>query len=401
MPQLHSATSLAWRIAFFYSAIFIVLGVSLPYFPLWLKSQGLTAFEIGLVTSVPLFIRIVATPMIGVAADRAQSVRQIVLLTATAALVAGIALAVGDGVWFILVFFTLFQVASMAMMPLAEVAAMQAVRERGVDYGRMRLWGSVAFIAANVVGGLAIAAYGNSTILTIVIIGSALALTAGFWLPGRSGEVTPRKALTWQDGRAALARHGLLVVMLAGGVTQASHAVYYAFSAIHWQAQGIDGRWFGILWAVGVVAEVVLFAYAGRVLKRIGAIWMIGIGAAGGVVRWGLMAADPSFGMLIVLQLLHGLTFGATHLGTVHAIQERVAPDQAASAQALHSALSSGILMGLSTMLAGSLYGNFQGVSFLALMAMSGVGLALVGWLAVRPGPAADQPHSSGEGGAR
>ena len=90
------------------------------------------------------------------------------------------------------------------------------------------------------------------------------------------------------------------------------------------------------------------------------------------------MAADPSFAVLLVLQLLHGLTFGATHLGTVHAIQERVGADQAASAQALHSALSSGVLMGLTMMLAGSLYGNFQGLSYLAMMALSIAGLGLV-----------------------
>jgi PPP family 3-phenylpropionic acid transporter len=177
----------------------------------------------------------------------------------------------------------------------------------------------------------------------------------------------------------------LLLIMLAGGIVQASHAVYYAFSAIHWQAQGIDGRWFGILWGVGVVAEVVLFAYAGRALARVGAVTMIGIGAAGGILRWGLMATDPSFAVLLGLQLLHGLTFGATHLGTVHAIQERVGADRAASAQALHSALSSGVLMGLTMMLAGSLYGAFQGVSYLGMMVLSVVGLALILWVAYRP----------------
>ena len=191
--------------------------------------------------------------------------------------------------------------------------------------------------------------------------------------------------MSWRDVKEALGHRGLLLIMLAGGIIQASHAVYYAFSAIHWQAQGIDGRWFGILWGVGVVAEVVLFAYAGRALARVGAVTMIGIGAAGGILRWGLMAIDPSFGVLLGLQLLHGLTFGATHLGTVHAIQERVGADRAASAQALHSALSSGVLMGLTMLLAGSLYGAFQGVSYLGMMVLSVVGLVLTLWVAYRP----------------
>jgi PPP family 3-phenylpropionic acid transporter len=245
----------------------------------------------------------------------------------------------------------------------------------------MRLWGSIAFIGANVGGGVLIAEAGNAIIMPVLIAGSLLALVAGWFLPRRGGQAKPAARFNFADAGAMLAKRGLLVVMLAGGVIQASHAVYYAFSAIHWQSQGIDGRWFGILWGIGVVAEVALFAYAGRLLQRIGAVWMIGIGAAGGVVRWALMAADPSFAMLLGLQLLHGLTFGATHLGTVHAIQQRVGSDQAASAQALHSALSSGILMGLTTMLAGSLYGSMQGLSYLAMMGLSLFGLGLVWWM--------------------
>ena len=123
-----------------------------------------------------------------------------------------------------------------------------------------------------------------------------------------------------------------------------------------------------------MVAEVVLFAYAGQVLKRVGAVAMIAIGALGSIVRWGLMATDPSFAVLVVLQLLHGLTFGATHLGVVHAIQARVGPDQAASAQSLHSALSSGVMMGGAMALAGVLYAPLGGLSYLVMM-----GLAVIG----------------------
>lgn len=387
MSAEYTSRSVALRIALFYSAIFVVLGVSLPYFPLWLEWQGLTAFEIGIVTSVPLFIRIAATPMIGFAADQARSVRRIVIIAAFAGLGSACLLMASSGVWMILVLFTMFQIASLALMPLAEVAAMQGVREKDLDYGRMRLWGSVAFIAANVGGGLVIATSGNGIIVPLLIGGSVLSLIAGWYLPdGQRSEAQRAGQMSWHDARQALAHRGLFMVMLAGGIIQASHAVYYAFSAIHWQAQGIDGRWFGILWGIGVVAEVVLFAYAGRILARIGAIAMIVIGAAGGIVRWGLMALDPSFGVLIGLQLLHGLTFGATHLGTVHAIQERVGADRAASAQALHSALSSGVLMGLTTVLAGRLYGSFEGVSYLAMALLSALGLALSLWVAAQNG---------------
>jgi PPP family 3-phenylpropionic acid transporter len=191
--------------------------------------------------------------------------------------------------------------------------------------------------------------------------------------PGQSDRDRSEKPSIGADARELL-RLDLLLIVGASGFIQAAHAVYYAFSAIHWQALGLPETSFGLLWGIGVVAEVVLFAYAGPVLKRVGALKMIAIGAVGSVVRWGLMATDPSFALLVILQLLHGLTFGATHLGVVHAIQERVGADQAASAQSLHSALSSGVMMGLAMALAGALYAPLGRLSYLAMVALAVVG---------------------------
>jgi len=380
--SLFSASSpagIAARIAFFYVAIFLILGISLPYFPLWLKAQGLSAVEIGLVTSVPLFIRIATTPMIGIAADRSGSVKGVVLAGAGVAMLSALALMGVEGLWPILVLFSVFQIASLALMPLAEVVAMREVRQHGLDYGRMRLWGSLAFIAANLGGGLALAGYGAHSILVLIIAASLVTLLAGAGLPGGGGARRETgKGISLKAMMVQLARADLLLIMAASGLIQAAHAVYYAFSAIHWQALGLPETTFGVLWSIGVIAEVVLFAYAGRALKRIGALNMIAIGAAGSLVRWGAMASDPSFGLLVVLQLLHGLTFGATHLGVVHAIQERVRPDQAASAQSLHSALSSGIMMGGAMALAGAIYGPLGGLSYLVMVVLAAGGGALV-----------------------
>ena len=222
------------------------------------------------------------------------------------------------------------------------------------------------------------AGYGAHSILALIIAGSFVTLLAGAGLPGggarqESGSRVSLKAMIVQ-----IWRPDLLLIMAASGFIQAAHAVYYAFSAIHWQALGLAETFFGVLWGIGVIAEVVLFAYAGQALKRIGALNMIAIGAAASLVRWGAMASDPSFGVLVALQLLHGLTFGATHLGVVHAIQERVRPDQAASAQSLHSALSSGIMMGFAMALAGALYAPLGGLSYLVMVVLAAAGGALV-----------------------
>jgi PPP family 3-phenylpropionic acid transporter len=87
------------------------------------------------------------------------------------------------------------------------------------------------------------------------------------------------------------------------------------------------------------------------------------------------MANDPGLGALIGLQLLHGLTFGATHLGGVHLVSRLVRPDRAATAQALHATVTSGIGMGGAVLIAGQLYGPFAGASYLAMTALCASGL--------------------------
>src|SRR2546421_4577620 len=110
-------------------------------------------------------------------------------------------------------------------------------------------------------------------------------------------------------------RRGFIPVAVAASLVQASHAVYYGFSTLAWTASGLSGLAVGSLWALGVVAEIVLFAVSGRLRLRPAS--LLGIGAAGAAVRWSLMASDPPLALVPLLQCLHGLSFGATFLGAV------------------------------------------------------------------------------------
>ena len=99
-------------------------------------------------------------------------------------------------------------------------------------------------------------------------------------------------------------------------------------------------------------------------------------GGAAGIVRWGLMGLVPGLLAAVVLQLLHALTFGATHLGAMNYLSRTVPPDAAASAQALYSGASSGIGSGIVMLGAGALYAEFGGRAYLFMVALSAIGLA-------------------------
>ena len=122
---------------------------------------------------------------------------------------------------------------------------------------------------------------------------------------------------------------GHFAKLKAAGLIHGSHGMFYTFGVLHWNSQGIAPEWIGTLWAIAIPGEVLLFAYSGAVVHRLGAIPLLITGASAAVLRWTAMSFDPPLALLFPIQLLHGLTYGAAHLGAMHFIS-RAVPDHAA-----------------------------------------------------------------------
>src|SRR5690606_23520213 len=147
---------IAARISLFYWAIFLIIGLVTPFLPIWLNSRGLSVAEISVAGALPLFVRIVATPMVAYLADRSGDHRRVVIILAWTGLACTVLLSQSFHLWPIILLSTLMMLTTSSIMPLTETVAMRAVRVHGLDYGRMRLWGSISFIVATLIGGAAI-----------------------------------------------------------------------------------------------------------------------------------------------------------------------------------------------------------------------------------------------------
>jgi MFS transporter, PPP family, 3-phenylpropionic acid transporter len=381
----------ALRVSLLFAAIFLMVGITLPYLPLWLDWVGLNAREIAIVTAAPLLARTLAAPAIAYAADCAGAHRRLLIALAWASFAALIALAEARRFAAILPLSLIFSLAWTGVLPLTETIAMRGVKA-GLDYGHMRLWGSLSFIGASLFGGWALAGLGPGYVLWLVSAAAVLSAAAAHALP----RCAPRESGAGRLGPLAdvvpliFARDFLLFLVAAGSV-QGAHAVLYAFSTLHWRALGLSTTRAGALWAISIVSEVALFTCARRVVRHIGAARLIVLGAAAAVIRWAAMGFDPPFLLLLALQALHGLTFAATHLGAMHFIARTVSDARAATAQALYAAATSGIFMAVAILSAGPLYAAYAGRAYWAMAAMAAVGLA-AGLLLVatgtRPAPA-------------
>jgi MFS transporter, PPP family, 3-phenylpropionic acid transporter len=378
--RVEDATSFSVRLSFMFGALFLVTGIQLPYLPVWLDWRGLTATEIGIVTSAPLFLGLVATPAMALFADRSGDHRSVIVTLVWCAVVSVLLLARIQGFGAILTLVTAFLLSVQTVMPLTGTVAMAGVKAFGLDYGRMRLWGSLTFIGAGFAGAAVLDSFGAEAIVWLLAAGTAVTACAAHFLShgcaASSEHGALRQAPLGIGGVTQLAQSAdFLLFLCAAGAVQAAHAVFYAFGVLHWRTLGISNAGVGFLWATGVAAEIGLFAFSRNIMRRLGAVDLITVGAAAAVVRWFSMAFDPPLLLLVPLQFLHALTFGATHLGAMHFIGRAVRPEHAGTAQALHATATSGIAMGGAMLLSGVLYGRLAGLSYLAMAVIALLGL--------------------------
>lgn len=371
----------AVRVSLLFAALSVIIGTNLPFLPVWLDWAGLGAREIAVITATPLLVRVAVTPAIAFAADRAGDHRKFLIGLSWAGLAGLVALAQSRGFWPILFWTLLFSLAWTTILPLTETVAMSGVRALGLDYGRMRLWGSLSFIGASLVGGWVVEMLGAGSAIWLVVVGAALTAVAAQCLPrpigfGRLKAATSPRRLTLADAMGLLRSSTFLIFLAAAGLVQAAHAVFYTFGTLHWRDLGLSTGWSGALWAISIVAEVALFAYSAAVVRRIGPVELIAAGAGAAVVRWLAMGFDPPLALLVPLQLLHALTFGATHIGAIHFIGRAVPETQAGTAQALYASVTGGIAMGATMLVAGPLYAAYGGRAYWAMAAVAAVGLA-------------------------
>ena len=165
---------------------------------------------------------------------------------------------------------------------------------------------------------------------------------------------------------------------------QGSHAVYYAFGTLHWRAVGYSDAVIGWLWAEGVIAEIILFAFGGALVRRLGPARLILLAGIAGIVRWCATGLSDALPVLVMVQALHAFTFGAAHLGAIYFIARTVPPALSATAQSLYSAAVMGLGLGLAILASGSLYATFGGGAYFAMAALAALGSVLAVVLARR-----------------
>jgi PPP family 3-phenylpropionic acid transporter len=380
----------ALKLSFLAALLFLPNGLHLPYFPVWLSARGLSDGEIAAALATPMALRVIATPLIAAFADS----RGIGIALAACAL----ALFTGYcGLYFAHGFAPIFTGAIIvavcfgAMPALADALTLTEIRRAEaagrprIAYGHIRVWTSIGVLLMMLASGRIVEAFPGPRIIVALaalsLFSVGVAVFAAIEMNVRSvvSSGLPGR-LTADAARLRLAIAGIA----AAALIQASHAEVYSFATIQWRHAGFSPDLISAAWAIGVASESVLFLVAARHFRTDrNAIAFLLLGAAGAAVRWLAMGLDPGPNVVVALQTLHGLSFGATTFGSVLLLGGLASPTHRARMQGwLAAAMASSLAA--ATFACGPLTGAFGAHAYFAMAALAGAGgfaAALAGWL--------------------
>jgi PPP family 3-phenylpropionic acid transporter len=382
------ADAIALRLSIISGTMFIANGMHLPYFPVWLAARGLTDTEIAAVLAAPLILRVLITPLIAFAADK----RGIAVTLACCALTLFCGyLGLGFVAGFTLIFIGAALVATaqgsipalVDALTLAEIRRLENVGCRRLEYGRVRVFASISVLSMMLLSGPIVSFFPGEKIIWALALIAFIPASTGIFVAARSRPVRLNKSA--QGGLTADGAHlrVALICIAAAALVQASHAQIYTFGTLHWRAMGFSPGEISLAWATGVCAESILFVAIGRYLggARNAAILLLA-GALGASLRWFLMSMSPSAVWMIPLQAMHGLSFGATYLGSVLLLSSMAGPNHRARMQGWLSAASA-LTTASATLISGKLTSLYGEGAYLAMVALAGTGLmlAIVMWV--------------------
>jgi len=373
---------LGFRLSGYGAAYFFAAGAFMSYWPVWLRDRGVSDAEIGTMFMSRQVVSVGATLAIGWVAHRLAGLRGMLLALAVAALLLMGVYQLSYGFLALLLVTMAWGAVWAPTMALYDGVLVTEAKARGFDYGRLRLWGSVAFILGTFLCGVAVDRNGPSWVLYVGLLGVALLAPLALCLPTAHTPAHSARRHAPFGIRDLLTSKPFLLFMIAAGFCQSSHAVLYSFGTLTWRAAGIDDVTISLLWAESVAVEIVLMLFSAWLLARIGVTGLIGFGLACGLVRWSAMAFTSDLIALVFLQALHAGTFAACHLGAMAFIQRALPATGAALGQSVYYALGTGATQAIIFQFAGLLYSEFGQRAFLGMSVVSAIGMVALLMLA-------------------
>lgn len=365
-----------WRLSSFYFFYFASLGALVPYWSLYLKDLGFDAQAIGTLIAFIPATKIFAPYIWGWLADHTQRPITIIRIANLLALVAFAGVFLGNGYWWLAAIMFAFSFFWNSSLPQFEATTLNHLDNDPHRYSGIRLWGSLGFIFMVIGLGEFFQSQSIGWLPTVIFI-----LLAGIFLVSL---IVPERLQTQHEEQAhimsVVRQPVVLAFLVVCFLMVLSHGPYYTFYSIYLEEHGYSRRFIGIFWAVGVIAEVLIFLLMHRILPVLGVRLLLLITLAITALRWLLIGFFPdNTYMLFCAQLFHAFSFGVFHAVGIFLVHRFFKGRHQGRGQALYASLSFGAGGAVGSLLSGLLWDRIDHSSLFALAALA----ALLAWIVV------------------
>jgi MFS transporter, PPP family, 3-phenylpropionic acid transporter len=329
-----------WRLSSFYFFYFCVVGALIPFWPVYLNSLGYSSADVGIITSIILATRIIAPNFWGYLADKTRKRMSIIRLGSFLAIwFFSLVLYRQDYTWLLMsiICYTFFW---HAVLPQFEVITLTYLDKNYHQYGKIRMWGSIGFIVAVLGLGLLFDFIEIKFLPICILVFLILIWISSFGLENKSTTHSSEIG----SGFLSLVRHPFMICfLLVCFLLQFSHGPYYTFYTLYLvKTHGYSNSVAGILWSLGVLAEIIVFLLAPRLFRHFSLpammLWSLFLSA----IRWLLIGfLATNLPLLILAQAFHAFSFGIAHAIAIDWVRQHFQGHQS-QGQALYSSLSFG-----------------------------------------------------------
>lgn len=367
-----------WRLSSFYLFHFASLGVLVPYWALYLKHQGFTVGEIGELMALLMATKIISPNIWGWLADHTGFRLGIVRVGALLGLLAFSTIFFAQSYWATALVMVLFSFFWNAVLPQFEANTLSHLGERHHRYGYIRLWGSLGFIATVVGVGPLLDRFGAGIVPGIMLFLMAGILLASLLAPRLDG-VVPAAGV--EPLRRVLLKPAVLALFAVCFLLQASHGPYYTFYTLFMEGIGYSRSAIGQLWALGVVAEVVIFLVMSTLVARFGLRRLLLASLLLTTLRWLLIAHfSSSLPIVLAAQTLHAASFGIYHATAIALFHKYFTGHHQGRGQALYASISFGAGGALGSYYSGAVWETLGAHYAFIIAALLSAMAFVIGW---------------------
>ena len=414
------------RFSLYYALLFAGVGAIAPFAALWMDHAGIEASMIGAIVAAPSIVMLVTTMAVGRWADRLTDRRQAIIFGNWIVLIVQVVLFATTNVWVVLCVWLVSGVVMYAKVPITDASALSLTHRLGSDFARIRVFGSLGFVLGLTLAGYLYELLGIHMLVLCMLVMNVLRLLAAYQLPSQpraragSSESSPSETSPPESsppetsslkksshknsffGRPLFRRSSLvspsqnsvhdrttepvsnplyqpaiLLTLLGSALINASHAMINTYGILLWTQEGLSESLASQAIGVGVVVEVAMMWWFKSMTRNVSARACLLVAATCGLLRWSLLASEPSIALIFMAQALHGITFGVMFLASTSFISRRVPDESAALGQSLLAIITTAC-MATATFGSGQFFDAWNGSLYWIMALMCGLSMLCI-----------------------